>query len=216
LSSLGEMLGLPPRQIPAFVPLPDPNYTGGGPTPLNAASLPAPGSLAAITAPTSSTPAPSSTAPASSSPSSVAAASLPTFSSSMTTAQAQSLANQYISAAGVQNTDGGAYWANAWNSWGSSSPAYFQTKLQAGIAAQPGYNGAFGASTATAPAPAASASPQSIGAMVNPVLPLTPAAPAGAPTVSGLPPTQAQPQIKTQVPYGQLQPLGSIGQLVGV
>jgi hypothetical protein len=75
---------------------------------------------------------------------------LGTFGSNMSNSQVNQMVNQYISAAGIPNTDGGAYWMNLWNNGGSSDPAYFQTKLLNGIQSNGGNMSAFGAPSSTA------------------------------------------------------------------
>ena len=67
------------------------------------------------------------------------------FTANMTPDQVRALANQYISAGGVQNTDNGEYWVNAWNQFGKKDPAYFLSRLKQGIGDQPGYNQKWGA-----------------------------------------------------------------------
>ena len=62
----------------------------------------------------------------------------------MTDEEVRALVNQHISHGGVQNIDNGQYWVDKYREYGSKDPAYFKTKLQAGIGDQPGYNGAFG------------------------------------------------------------------------
>jgi hypothetical protein len=76
--------------------------------------------------------------------------SLGTFSSGMNPSNVQQMVNQYISAAGIPNTDNGAYWVNLWNNGGSSDPAYFQTKLLNGIQQNGGNMSAFGAPSSSA------------------------------------------------------------------
>jgi hypothetical protein len=73
-----------------------------------------------------------------------------TFGSGMSSSAVNQMVNSYISAAGIPNTDGGAYWMNLWNNGGSSDPAYFQTKLLNGIQQNGGNMSAFGAPSSTA------------------------------------------------------------------
>jgi hypothetical protein len=65
------------------------------------------------------------------------------FATAMTADQVRVLVNEYIAAGGVANIDNGQYWVLAWSEWGSGDPAYFRTKLEAGIAGQPSYNGIY-------------------------------------------------------------------------
>lgn len=55
----------------------------------------------------------------------------------MTPDQVRASANQQIAASGRPNVDNGQYWVDAWNQWGSGDPAYFQTRLQQGLAGNP-------------------------------------------------------------------------------
>jgi hypothetical protein len=66
-----------------------------------------------------------------------------TFDPAFTPDQVRALVNTYIAAGGVANTDNGQYWVTEWPVWGSHDPAYFRTRLEQGIAQQPGYNGIF-------------------------------------------------------------------------
>lgn len=65
------------------------------------------------------------------------AASLGQFSGSMTPDQAQSLANQYLQAAGLP-PDTGGMWSQYWTQFGSKDPNYFMTRLLNGMATQGG------------------------------------------------------------------------------
>lgn len=71
------------------------------------------------------------------------------LSANSTEDQVRTAVNQYITQGGAPNTDNGQYWVNAWNEWGKNDPNYFVTRLQAGIAQQSGYNGAFGAASSS-------------------------------------------------------------------
>jgi hypothetical protein len=62
---------------------------------------------------------------------------LPTFSGSMTPAQAQALANQYLQAAGLP-PDTGGMWGQYWTQFGQQDPNYFMTRLLNGAAQQGG------------------------------------------------------------------------------
>lgn len=171
-----QELGLPPLDIPAYTPLPDPNFTGTNAAPQGLPAFPAP--TRATSAPGSITPAgqPQPGAPISS-PTGAGSTNLPTFTSTMSPAQVQQAVNQYIAASGVPNTDNGQYWVTAWQQWGSQDPAYFASRLQqgvAGVASGPPPTAAPPAKptfTAAIPSPwatnAAILQPQSVGSYLN-------------------------------------------------
>lgn len=76
--------------------------------------------------------------------------SVPQFTSGMSDDQVRAAANQYISAAGLPNTDNGQYWVNLYHQEGND-PNFFTTRLLNGINQNGGNMSAFGAPDPTKP-----------------------------------------------------------------
>jgi hypothetical protein len=135
LGTVGQALGLPARDIPAYVPLP---AYGGGTTAPAAGTGPAASVVPGVVGPG---PGPSATS----------GGALPTVSAANGDIATQVAA--YYTARGVTpNPSSVAYWASKWNEFGAKDPAYFNQRL--------GQADEFTGGGGSAPAATSAAAPQ--------------------------------------------------------